>query len=109
MAVNSSPLIKLLNEQLSSQEIIILFIQNRTQVAPVAFSLMASFMSAITLLGVTQENYTYGTQVSSGHELCLIDSVFVHASHVMIAVRCDQPCLPVGNSCGNSHILARLL
>ena len=23
---------------------------------------MASFMSAITLLGVTQENYTYGTQ-----------------------------------------------
>ena len=29
---------------------------------PVAFSLMASFMSAITLLGVTQENYTYGTQ-----------------------------------------------
>ena len=34
------------------------------KVAPVAFSLMASFMSAITLLGVTQENYTYGTQVS---------------------------------------------
>ena len=33
------------------------------KVAPVAFSLMASFMSAITLLGVTQENYTYGTQV----------------------------------------------
>lgn len=31
-------------------------------VIPVAFSLMASFMSAITLLGVTQENYTYGTQ-----------------------------------------------
>jgi len=31
-------------------------------VLPVAFSLMASFMSAITLLGVTQENYTYGTQ-----------------------------------------------
>ena len=29
---------------------------------PVVFSLMASFMSAITLLGVTQENYTYGTQ-----------------------------------------------
>ena len=29
---------------------------------PVAFSLMASFMSAITLLGVTMENYTYGTQ-----------------------------------------------
>ena len=33
-------------------------------IIPVAFSLMASFMSAITLLGVTQENYTYGTQVS---------------------------------------------
>ena len=31
-------------------------------VLPVAFSLMASFMSAITLLGVTQENYTFGTQ-----------------------------------------------
>ena len=29
---------------------------------PVGFSLMASFMSAITLLGVTKENYTYGTQ-----------------------------------------------
>lgn len=29
---------------------------------PVAFSLMASFMSAITLLGVVQEMYMYGTQ-----------------------------------------------
>ncbi|XP_040569191.1 putative sodium-dependent multivitamin transporter [Lepeophtheirus salmonis] len=29
---------------------------------PVAFSLMASFMSAITLLGVSNENYTFGTQ-----------------------------------------------
>jgi len=29
---------------------------------PVAFSLMASFMSAITLLGVSSENYMYGTQ-----------------------------------------------
>lgn len=29
---------------------------------PVAFSLMASFMSAITLLGVTMEMYQYGTQ-----------------------------------------------
>ena len=34
-----------------------------SSIIPVAFSLMASFMSAITLLGVTQENYTYGTQV----------------------------------------------
>lgn len=29
---------------------------------PVAFSLMASFMSAITLLGVSNENYSYGVQ-----------------------------------------------
>lgn len=31
-------------------------------VIPVAFSLMASFISAITLLGVTAEIYTFGTQ-----------------------------------------------
>ena len=29
---------------------------------PVSFSLLASFMSAITLLGVCAENYNYGTQ-----------------------------------------------
>lgn len=29
---------------------------------PVAFSLMASFMSAITLLGVSNENYSFGIQ-----------------------------------------------
>lgn len=29
---------------------------------PVAFSLMASFMSSITLLGVSNENYQFGTQ-----------------------------------------------
>lgn len=29
---------------------------------PVAFSLMASFISAITILGVSSEVYTYGTQ-----------------------------------------------
>lgn len=29
-------------------------------VLPVAFSLMASFMSAVTLLGVPKENYFYG-------------------------------------------------
>lgn len=29
---------------------------------PVAFSLMASFMSAVTLIGVSNENYQYGTQ-----------------------------------------------
>ncbi|OQR66363.1 putative sodium-dependent multivitamin transporter-like, partial [Tropilaelaps mercedesae] len=31
-------------------------------VIPVAFSLMASFMSAVTLLGVPKENYFFGTQ-----------------------------------------------
>lgn len=31
-------------------------------VIPVAVSLMASFMSAITLLGVPSENYMFGTQ-----------------------------------------------
>lgn len=30
-------------------------------IIPVAFSLMASFMSAITLLGVSAENYSFGT------------------------------------------------
>lgn len=29
---------------------------------PVAFSLMASFMSAVTLIGVSNENYQFGTQ-----------------------------------------------
>ncbi|XP_057657298.1 putative sodium-dependent multivitamin transporter isoform X2 [Diorhabda carinulata] len=31
-------------------------------ITPVAFSLMASFMSAITLLGVSSENYSFGVQ-----------------------------------------------
>lgn len=31
-------------------------------IGPVAFSLMASFMSAITLLGVSNENYSFGIQ-----------------------------------------------
>lgn len=31
-------------------------------ILPVGIALMASFMSAITLLGVSAENYTYGTQ-----------------------------------------------
>lgn len=35
---------------------------NNMSVIPVAFSLMASFMSAVTLLGVPSENYFYGTQ-----------------------------------------------
>ena len=31
-------------------------------VLPIGMALMVSFMSAITLLGVSSENYTYGTQ-----------------------------------------------
>ncbi|XP_012261194.2 putative sodium-dependent multivitamin transporter [Athalia rosae] len=39
------------------------FIANRSMsILPVGIALMASFMSAITLLGVSAENYTYGTQ-----------------------------------------------
>jgi sodium-coupled monocarboxylate transporter 8/12 len=34
---------------------------NSMPFVPVAFSLMASFMSAITLLGVVQEMYMFGT------------------------------------------------
>ncbi|KAJ8917418.1 hypothetical protein NQ315_005464 [Exocentrus adspersus] len=42
-------------------------------IAPVAFSLMASFMSAVTLLGVSSENYTYGIQfivINISYGLC---------------------------------------
>ncbi|KAF5294065.1 hypothetical protein FQA39_LY13539 [Lamprigera yunnana] len=39
-----------------------LLADNEMHIAPVAFSLMASFMSAVTLLGVSSENYTYGIQ-----------------------------------------------
>lgn len=35
---------------------------SKMSATPVAFSLMASFMSAITILGVSSENYMYGTQ-----------------------------------------------
>lgn len=31
-------------------------------ITPVAFSLMATFISSITLLGVSSEIYTFGTQ-----------------------------------------------
>lgn len=31
-------------------------------IVPIGIALMVSFMSAITLLGVSAENYTYGTQ-----------------------------------------------
>lgn len=39
-----------------------LLAEGKMSPVPVAFSLMASFMSAITLLGVTNENYAFGTQ-----------------------------------------------
>lgn len=39
-----------------------LLADKKMSVLPVSFSLMASFMSAITLLGVTAENYLFGTQ-----------------------------------------------
>ncbi|XP_017045760.1 putative sodium-dependent multivitamin transporter [Drosophila ficusphila] len=42
-------------------------------VAPVAFSLMASFMSAVTILGVSMENYQYGTMfvlINLSYVLC---------------------------------------
>lgn len=39
------------------------FLANKDMpIAPVAFSLMASFMSAVTILGVASENYMNGTQ-----------------------------------------------
>lgn len=39
-----------------------LLADKQMSVIPVSFSLMASFMSAITLLGVSAENYMFGTQ-----------------------------------------------
>lgn len=39
------------------------FIASRSMsIMPVAIALVVSFMSAVTLLGVSAENYTYGTQ-----------------------------------------------
>lgn len=39
------------------------FIASRSMgIVPVAIALVVSFMSAVTLLGVSAENYTYGTQ-----------------------------------------------
>ncbi|KAK3909950.1 Putative sodium-dependent multivitamin transporter [Frankliniella fusca] len=38
-----------------------LFANGQMSSVPLAFSLMSSFMSAITLLGVSAENYSYGT------------------------------------------------
>lgn len=42
-------------------------------IGPVAFSLMASFMSAITILGVSSENYSFGVQfivINLSYGLC---------------------------------------
>lgn len=38
-----------------------LFANGQMSALPLAFSLMSSFMSAVTLLGVSAENYSYGT------------------------------------------------
>ncbi|CRK90103.1 CLUMA_CG003821, isoform A [Clunio marinus] len=48
------------HKQKSSDEF--LLASRSMEVWPVAFSLMASLMSAITLLGVSNENYQFGTQ-----------------------------------------------
>ena len=45
-------------------------------IIPVAFSLMASFMSAISLMGLTREIYMYGTQfliINFSYLVCLED------------------------------------
>ncbi|CAG0902925.1 unnamed protein product [Darwinula stevensoni] len=44
---------------------------------PVAFSLMASFMSAVTLLGVSSENYRYGTQFAMINLAYIIGTPYV--------------------------------
>ncbi|KAG5674078.1 hypothetical protein PVAND_004065 [Polypedilum vanderplanki] len=48
------------NRQKSNDEF--LLANKSMSMVPVAFSLMASFMSSITLLGVSNENYLFGTQ-----------------------------------------------
>jgi solute carrier family 5 (sodium-coupled monocarboxylate transporter), member 8/12 len=47
---------------------------------PVSVSLMASFLSAITLLGVPQEMYMYGTQfvfINISYAMCTPIAAFV--------------------------------
>ncbi|GFT26085.1 putative sodium-dependent multivitamin transporter [Nephila pilipes] len=57
------------------------FLTNRSMpIAPIAFSLMASFMSAITILGVAAESYFYGTQyamISLGYAIATPISTYV--------------------------------
>lgn len=53
-------------------------------IGPVAFSLMASFMSAITLLGVPAENYKHGTQF-----------LLINVSYILATPLCAYIFLPV--------------
>lgn len=54
------------------------FIASRSMsIVPVAVALVVSFMSAITLLGVSAENYTYGTQFVVINVSYLIGTPFV--------------------------------
>ncbi|KAI1299999.1 putative sodium-dependent multivitamin transporter [Halotydeus destructor] len=53
-------------------------------IGPVAISLMASFMSAVTLLGVPAENYTYGTQF-----------LLINVSYIIGTPICSHIFLPV--------------
>lgn len=53
-------------------------------ILPVAFSLMTSFMSAVTLLGVSMENYQYGTMF-----------VFINISYILSTPAAAYLILPV--------------
>lgn len=53
-------------------------------VIPVAFSLMASFMSAVTLLGVAAENYMYGSVF-----------IFINISYILATPICAYVFFPV--------------
>lgn len=55
-------------------------------ILPVSFSLMASFISSITLLGVSNEIYQFGTQfviinISYGLKLIALFGIFAHFLH----------------------------
>lgn len=61
-----------------------LFGNKNQSLIPVAFSLMASFMSAITLMGLSAENITYGTQFVVINVSYIIATPIV--SHVFLPV-----------------------
>ena len=71
---------------------------------PVAFSLMASFMSAITLLGVTNENFAYGTQFIVINISYAIGKVLYCIAYELLHY------MPVNTYLGNSvdHLKSRL-